>query len=125
MGLVNAPAFQRKATDCARCCIATVLGIPYSKVPDFYKRHRLEHTLIEGVRKWLEKHGLTLIRIPANSKPNCLYLATGMAARGFNHMVVMYGGKLVHDPHESGTGVPRVNRAYVILPMDIGVWERL
>lgn len=113
-------AYQRGQTDCARCSLATLLGLSYRSVPDFFKRYRKGHTQLAAIEKWLNKRGFEMVFMSPHRKPDCLYLACGPAARGFSHMVVMRKGKLAHDPHASGAGLRKVVRCWLVVPKDVG-----
>lgn len=116
-------AFQRKGTDCVRCALATLLGLSYRAVPDFWKRYRTPHTQLAAVEKWLNKRGFVMIFMDSRRRPDCFYLAEGMASTtdGFvgGHMVVMRKGKIVHDPgHQSVSFRP--SRCWLVIPKDVG-----
>lgn len=40
-----------------------------------------------------------------DNNPDKYYIATGTSARRVSHVVIMQNGKMIHDPHPSGSGL--------------------
>lgn len=99
--------------NCWATCIAMVVGVPLSEVPNFMAMENHD----EATQKWLADRGYSLSfwwRKP--DKPVCI--ASGPAARGFQHVVVLErdaeGNETVHDPHPSEAGLIKEEGWYVI-----------
>lgn len=104
--------FQRTNTDCLRCCIATLLQIPYEDVPDLVD----EPQWIIQLHKWAENRGYDLsIQEDGNFLPE-YSIAVGPSPRiqGKDHAVIINNKmKTVHDPALAGGDIESIN--YVIV----------
>jgi hypothetical protein len=110
--------------DCWRCCIASVLQVPASEVPDFLGLCLKENGDMHGLtQRWLNARGLFM----ASSKDfwftsyetlEIPVIACGPTPRSLrmhqNHAVVMCGGQMVYDPHPSEAGLTAVTDEYLI-----------
>lgn len=63
---------------------------------------------------FFESHGFTAEMFPPTVEILGDYLASGTTDRGTSHMVVMRGGKLLHDPHPSNAGLELVQAVWII-----------
>ena len=91
-----------KTGTCFRTCLASVLNLRESQVPDF-KRANLD----PEVNRWLGKnYGLQYKELPiTDPAPLGYHFILGLSPRGGQHCVVGYNGRLAHDPHPmDGTG---------------------
>ena len=107
------PAYQtiisRTRGDCLRACVASILELHISKVPNFkdFKNTR------ELLQKWLKKRNLYFIELtpsPENIKffpAYHLIIYRSDKIRHMRHAVVGYQGKVVHNPQIKGK-VPKV-----------------
>ena len=97
--------------NCMQCAAAYMLGLPLADVPDFEQA---------GFRAWEEFYkfftdrGFTAEMLPPTMEFDGDYLASGDTARGTSHMVVMRGGRLLHDPHPSNAGLKSVQTVWMI-----------
>ena len=115
---------MRTESDCVLCCLATILGLDYTDVPDLVEEHPTQWQSLLCL--WLASRGLDVVRVQATgdgellhtpTHGRALWIASGPAARGRNHAVVYRGPDMIHDPHPSGAGLEAVTAATVILPM--------
>lgn len=119
---------QRTETDCLRCCLATVLGLPYDDVPDFVAEYDVEWR--EALGAWLDARGhLGLWFQASHDQEICgssiggreaLWIAGGLSPRGSEHTVVYRGATMLHDPHPSKAGLAVVCEAIVMWPGKLG-----
>lgn len=115
---------QRGPTDCMRCCLATVLGLDYERVPDFVSTD-FGYDQRAEVARWLDSIGCRAVALQACGDgellcstfeiPSGLWIAGGPTQRGTNHAVVYDGGAMVHDPHPSRAGLLAITDAIVPL----------
>lgn len=108
--------------NCLQTAVACVLDLPMEEVPHFVAMP--ENQWWSAFLLWLSARNLrlsmyaerfsglqvysggALITGPLNAVPRSrLVLAQGESERGFRHVVLYQNGKLVHDPHPSGTGL--------------------
>lgn len=94
---------------CFRACLASILNLKESQVPDFG-----EEGWMEEANDFLSKHGLRYRRVPVTStKPDGYSTIEGISPRGGLHACVAKDGELVHDPHpQDGTGRGLVEPRY-------------
>jgi hypothetical protein len=94
---------------CFRACLASILNLKESQVPDFG-----EEGWVEEANDFLSKHGLKYRRVPVTStKPDGYSTIEGISPRGRLHACVAKDGELVHDPHpQDGTGRGLVEPRY-------------
>jgi hypothetical protein len=81
--------------DCWRACIASLLELLPQQVPDFVNnsnRHWLTNT-----KRWLRNRGKRLIHLCDHRKP---YIQIVQAEKSL-HALIMYHGKVLHDPSGS------------------------
>lgn len=103
--------------DCAQSSVASLLNLPLSEVPEFH-RHKIVEDFYDAVEDYFRSKGYYLAMFSGQFHPETYYLASGPAARGYNHMVVMCNGKLYHDPHASNAGLLSVQCTWVPIPID-------
>jgi hypothetical protein len=109
--------------NCLPSCIASILEVPLEEVPPLQDMGTNWFPALWDflISKGYEFHG-------TGRKENVLtytlgvngyYIVNGSSPRGFKrgHSVVFHEGKLVHDPHPSGLGVPEIFDFYMIEPM--------
>ncbi len=103
--------------DSYRTAIACVLDMHPSEIPHFTQINPTHFRQL--ARDHLRAQGLELIvvRYPSlmkldevlktnkSSMGNLYYLLTGLGPRGYNHVVVAQGNKIVHDPYFEGGGL--------------------
>lgn len=129
------PVYSEEENDCLRCCLATILELPYSDVPDFYNKYRYAHTQNNAVDEWLKQFGLMTMIFGYNDwcyafkKYKPIYLLSGVTKFRVNkkpllrHTVIMQGTKIIHDPEEKVKSVEEfsVNHpidAHLIVPLN-------
>ena len=104
--------------NCAQACIASILGLPIHAVPHFAENAASAAEFWDGIEEFVNIHGYDLMMLSPNSRPDGLYLASGMSLRGVYHMVVMRGGSVFHDPHPSKTGLVDIEHVHLLVPFD-------
>lgn len=113
--------------DCFKCCVATILGLPYREVPHF----ALHLNWWNYLRRWSrEKYDLDwacfsmigdrtvwdVINVDqSNGSETNLYIGTGPSPRGpYRHCVVVNEDlKTVWDPQPERKGLNRVDEVYI------------
>lgn len=100
--------------NCMQCAVAYMLGLPVAETPDFEREHSPQCTAWDLMDEFFEAHGCTVEMFPPNVEITGDYLASGATERGTNHMVVMRGGKLLHDPHPSNAGLADIQVVWLI-----------
>lgn len=87
---------------CFNACLASILEIHESEVPDFDKK-----TWLEEVARFLEPHGLYYVQVEIDdpilpkmfSVGRVYHTIEGISYRGGPHAVVGLNGETVWDPH--------------------------
>ena len=122
MSGVDQTAFFDPATprsgNCTEAAVATLLGLRLDQVPKFADAGPDVSDFWDAFENFLTAQGFYLMRCEGNFVPDCLYLASGPSSRGCQHMVVMRGGKLYHDPHPSREGITAVDHVWLTIPID-------
>lgn len=108
--------------NCVQAAVATLLDLPLDDVPDLIQGATSGGDQDRRLRRWLRDRGLELVMLGGHWSLDTFYLASGPAARGVHHMVVMRDGRIAHDPHPSRAGLERVERCYLVMPQDISSW---
>jgi hypothetical protein len=118
------PEFGEPTSNAMQAALATVLGLPLNAVPHF-----ADEGWWDVLNTWLiERHGVTMISCTAGDweVPRILHLSQGLTMRGTPHVVVGFGGQLLHDPHPSGVGLSTVlsHELFVsVQPGSLGGWH--
>lgn len=97
--------------NCMQSAVAYMLGLPIEAVPDFEKAGPHAWDLFE---QFFDERGFSAEMFPPTVEIAGDYLASGSTGRGTSHMVVMRGGKLLHDPHPSNAGLTSLQVVWVI-----------
>lgn len=132
--------FQRNTGDCFSACLATLLDIPLSEVPNFRAAEQASmdskevyiKSMDHMARVWLGERGLSLVGISFNNEKdlhshywgyNILCILSGQSPRKNEdgstkrHCVVGctkgYEIEVIHDPHPDRTGVTNEQHYYV------------
>ena len=122
--------------NCQSATIATLLGIPIDKVPDFWENcdltegcDDLENGRIynENFNRFIKNFGLTSISLGVSAGDHSAWvnpvsrqlagiplLVNGLSPRGFMHSVIWMDGELYHDPHPEGGGVIPSNITFLM-----------
>lgn len=113
--------------DCLVCCIATITEVPYEQVPHFAE---LDDWYGEWRRWSIATIGAdvgTLVPVEGRvaqflgcDPADVVAIACGPSPRraGVRHSVVVDGNlRLLHDPHPSRAGLPRVDELYLFVPI--------
>jgi len=103
--------------NCLTACIASLLAIPITELPNHQGEDWLERWNHE-----LARYNAHLIEIadPEAVQPGYSILS-GLSPRGrWAHSVICYNGEMVHDPHEDRTGIRKGKRIewLVLRPLD-------
>lgn len=103
--------------DCVRAVTASLLEMDSNDVPHFVQDNPGD-TWYEIWEKFMQEHGITPIMIIGPwekvPKPSGFYLASGPAERGCKHIVIMWDGKVVHDPHPSRAGLQEIEAIWIL-----------
>jgi hypothetical protein len=104
--------------DCVRAITASILELDRSEVPHFVKE-KPGSDWYDDWEAFMIKHGVKPIMIagPWEStppKPLGYYLASGPADRGCKHIVIMWDGKVAHDPHPSRSGLLEIEAIWIL-----------
>lgn len=124
---VNQTAFGPKG-NCQSACLAMVLGVPISSVPNFFDGLELDDPELsekwnQAERKWLESLGWASITLNVEGGyfekhfSKGFVIASGQSTRGLSHAVVYKDGSLWHDPYPGGEGVGTVREVEVVYPL--------
>jgi len=114
MKLQRQTLFGGKEGNCFAACVASLLGLDLSDVPNFCARQTWWVDLID----WVRPFGLRPLSFPTRGRtdewatwfaPDQVVIASGPAVRGFDHSTLYLDGKLFWDPHPSGDGILLVN----------------
>lgn len=99
------PVYQTRTGaqgNCFAACIASILDIPLSTVPDF-----TDDGFVEEVAEFLQPRNLLYMRVSKNDPllkqmfgyGKCYHTIEGTSTRGGPHACVGMNGKIVFDPH--------------------------
>lgn len=106
--------------NCFAACIASLLELPISEVPNVETLYGIDDTFYyEVLWRWLGHLGYEL---STDSRFRCFhgdesksefkeqlkdkfYLVSGKSPRGVQHIVIYKNGQLVHDPHPTKEGL--------------------
>lgn len=123
---VDQDRFGSPRGNCTEACIASILEIPLSEVPDLAKDTQPWQLLLDA---WmLQKWGLHFVGVDADAgwMPDVIHVMSGTSPRGVRHAVVAKGGELIHDPHPDRTGiVGKPDRYYFLIPAAIGDYVKM
>lgn len=91
--------------DCWRACLASILEVPITDVPDFVNEHGGRY--VTETRNWLEAFGLWLVEVRYHGNFPGYMIASGPSPRhrDVHHAVVWKGRTMAHDPHPSRDGI--------------------
>ena len=88
--------------NCFNACLASILELSLPEVPDYRDKGKW----LLQYNDWLLNYGLTLIPLTYGSwVPKGYSILGGRSARGLDHAVVAWNGKMIHDPHPDKTGL--------------------
>ena len=109
--------------DCFAACIASVLEVDLSTLPNFVVWLGHDHEWWARTQKYLhDRFGVTLFFSESPERhwlPDyVLTIAAGPGPRGHRHCCVYDGTGLVHDPHPSGDGLLEVQSHDVFVLTD-------
>ncbi len=116
------PIMQTKFADgdgkhgnCMIACLASVLGVPLSEVPDISPQDSHRPFKLD---KWLmETWGLRMAHLPGDPVLlGIMAIRGGPGPRGFSHACIYVDETLVHDPHPEGGGLLSCESYYLITP---------
>ncbi len=111
--------------NCFEACVASLLQIPLVQIPYLSGMHGY---WFENITDWLKKtFALLLIPviIPSDYPSGCqldiflkagaYYILCGEGPRNLPHACVARMGKIVHDPHPSGSGLLQQSESYFLV----------
>lgn len=127
MKIIDQDIFGDKLGNCFPACLATLLGLPLSEVPNFCTEHEIT-PWFPALIEWLKPRGYApmanefpgdpdpFLQWVETCAPNIPWIANGKSPRGeFQHSVVYIGSKMFHDPHPSRQGIEDVQGAIFLL----------
>lgn len=106
--------------NCLAACIASLLEMPITDVPNFETLYSISDTYYYDVLSaWLKHLGFEIYN---DSRFMCFhddesksqykdepkdkyYMVSGLSPRGIQHVCIYQNGKLIHDPHPSREGI--------------------
>lgn len=113
--------------NCFSACIAMLLGLPISEVPNFCEAPGFDEdpgvAFMKMAHAWLSARGWGHITMDA---PGMVFkrhyskgyvMAAGMTERGMLHSVIYKDGELWHDPHPSHAGILEVQEVDLLFPL--------
>ena len=95
--------FGSPSGNCLQACIASILNLPLSEVPNFMERPGDEW--LQAMDEFLYKCGLQAVRIVPHDhfEAHGFHLISGPSPRGdYWHSIVGFDGSPVHDPYPDG-----------------------
>ena len=108
--LGRGPEFGEPTSNGMQAALATVFGLPLDAVPHFPDTEP-NAGWWDRMNAWLAEHyGVVLVSCTAGTweVPRVLHLTQGNTVRDVPHVVVAFGGQLLHDPHPSRAGLSTV-----------------
>ena len=108
--LGRGPEFGEPTSNGMQAALATVFGLPLDAVPHFPDTEP-NAGWWDRMNAWLAEHyGVVLVSCTAGTweVPRVLHLTQGNTMRDVPHVVVAFGGQLLHDPHPSRAGLSTV-----------------
>jgi hypothetical protein len=121
MNLIDQRLVHPERGDCMRCCLASLLDVPYEKVPDLAGIDTDGGPWFVVYMKFLKDNGFEFVGTYSNAlgpldfsdlRERCpgvngLYMAGGPSFRyNCTHAIIIDGtGKMIHDPHPSRAGI--------------------
>jgi hypothetical protein len=108
--LGRGPEFGEPTSNAMQAALATVFGLSLTAVPHFAS-FESDEGWWDVMNTWLvERFGVALISCTAGEweMPRILHLSQGLTVHDTPHVVVAFGGQLLHDPHPSGRGLSTV-----------------
>lgn len=128
MNHVDQTLFGNIEGNCWPAVIGSLLHIPIEIIPNFCANDNKEW--FEDTNTFLEHFGYRMVEIRLLEQTpedvfallGDVYLAvSGPSPRGkFDHSVVYFGNKMVHDPHPDNTGLVKITDIGFLLPIDPG-----
>ncbi len=122
LGSDFSPAYQTRTGpevgNCYQTAVASILGLPPGKVPDFGQEPDAEAAYV----KFMRGLGFLVLKPPVElgAQLDCYYLAFGPSiVSGNPHVVIYRAGKLAHDTHRGRNGLSKVESIHVLVPMEI------
>ena len=113
--------------NCGSTCIACILGLDTSEVPNFCGAEDADDSgnWFTAAQRWLAPRGLALAEF--NTNPGTwgeqyapiVSIASGPGPRGHSHSVLWQHGKLLHDPHPSGDGLIEATSWCILIVVDL------
>lgn len=114
--------------NCLSACIASLLHLSVDDVPHFV----IHEDAWKRMQQWLYERGLYPYNfavddpLDAANTPDGYYIITGRSPSGpCQHCVVACGPVIVHDPHPKRAGLATRDEFLVLLPLDVGEWQRV
>ena len=114
--------------NCWQACLASLMQCLISEVPD--ARYSSDGTWFDITNEWLKSKGFELVTIGGRRKlpdggfasydaPPGWAIACGQSPRGqWGHAIVVWDGKMIHDPHPEGIGIKGFpDTYYQIIPL--------
>lgn len=108
--------------NCFSACLAAMLGIRLSDVPNFFDLGTNDREWWIAVRTWLADFNIGVINIGMwgdylkNQKG--FLIVGGMGKRGHHHAVIFKDGELWHDPHPDKDGIEAPDSVDLLYPLN-------
>ena len=114
------------AGNCQSACLAMLLGLPLSEVPNFLEllgAGQDDEVSFRAQQVWLNERGWGLVTIQARGPffkrhfAKGYVLVGGKSSRGLPHAVIYKDGELWHDPHPDRGGVVEIEEVDILYPL--------
>jgi hypothetical protein len=119
---VDQTIFDNKRGNCWAACVASIFEVPLESVPG---PSGIDEDFWPDYHKWLADRNATVVSLTRGEwVPAGYVIGSVMSPRheGTQHAVVIYRGKVVHDPHPSktseGDDFSKVIGVDLIFPLD-------
>ena len=108
-------------------CIASLLGIPLSDVPVFYKPNISVDDYYAGFVNYVRSMGFFLLVVDASNLDfDCLHLAVCTIDDNEHHPVIMRKNTIIHDPNIDQVRTNMVvNYRMVVIPDNLRSWSNI
>lgn len=106
-------ALGAEVGNCMQAAAASFLELPLERVPNFIKLPDANGAM----RDFFRAYGFDLVEKPLGFVPRGYYFELGTSYFNHEHIVVMRGGRLRHEPNPLGRGLMKRDRVWWPRPM--------
>ena len=116
------PVYSETKTDSLAACVASILEIDPSEIPDFFSEIFSVDDPLQELKDFLEATGWLLVQITA--QPDTLGIAIMSFGEANHQYAVVWQDGCVHDPRPENSPQGRLISFFVLAPMDITDYVR-